>query len=219
MTKFPKLSGPIMGPVSGITKSIVVLLHGYGANGDDLIGLAPSLSAALPDTLFVAPNAPYPCAQNPFGGLQWFNVLEENQQDRLSQIRAAASIIDAFVDSELKRLGVDENKLAFLGFSQGTMLSLHVGLRRSNSPAGILGYSGRLEAPELLVDEISVRPPVLLIHGEDDPLIPVNLMGVAADSLIKNGVKVDTHNRHGLQHGIDQEGVKIGADFLQSVLL
>jgi len=219
VTKFPKLSGPIMGPVSGITKSIVVLLHGYGANGDDLIGLAPSLSAALPDTLFVAPNAPYPCAQNPFGGLQWFNVLEENQQDRLSQIRAAASIIDAFVDSELKRLGVDENKLAFLGFSQGTMLSLHVGLRRSNSPAGILGYSGRLEAPELLVDEISVRPPVLLIHGEDDPLIPVNLMGVAADSLIKNGVKVDTHNRHGLQHGIDQEGVKIGADFLQSVLL
>ncbi|MEE2954566.1 MAG: dienelactone hydrolase family protein [Pseudomonadota bacterium] len=219
MTKFPKLSGPIMGPVSGITKSIVVLLHGYGANGDDLIGLAPALSAALPDTLFVAPNAPYPCAQNPFGGLQWFNVLEENQQDRLSQIRAAASIIDAFVDSELKRLGVDENKLAFLGFSQGTMLSLHVGLRRSNSPAGILGYSGRLEAPELLVDEISVRPPVLLIHGEDDPLIPVNLMGVAADSLIKNGVKVDTHNRHGLQHGIDQEGVKIGADFLQSVLL
>ena len=219
MTKFPKLSGPIMGPVSGITKSIVVLLHGYGANGDDLIGLAPALSAVLPDTLFVAPNAPYPCAQNPFGGLQWFNVLEENQQDRLSQIRAAASIIDAFVDSELKRLGVDENKLAFLGFSQGTMLSLHVGLRRSNSPAGILGYSGRLEAPELLVDEISVRPPVLLIHGEDDPLIPVNLMGVAADSLIKNGVKVDTHNRQGLQHGIDQEGIKIGADFLQSVLL
>ena len=219
MTKFPKLSGPIIGPVSGITKSIVVLLHGYGANGDDLIGLAPALSAALPDTLFVAPNAPYPCAQNPFGGLQWFNVLEENQQDRLSQIRAAASIIDAFVDSELKRLGVDENKLAFLGFSQGTMLSLHVGLRRSNSPAGILGYSGRLEAPELLVDEISVRPPVLLIHGEDDPLIPVNLMGVAADSLIKNGVKVDTHNRHGLQHGIDQEGINIGADFLQSVLL
>ena len=219
MNNLLKLSGPIMAPVSGITKSVVILLHGYGANGDDLIGLAPALSAALPDTFFVAPNAPYPCPQNPLGGLQWFNVLEEKHQERLTQIRVAASIIDAFIDSELKRLGIEENKLALLGFSQGTMLSLHVGLRRSKSPAGILAYSGRLEAPELLVDEISVRPPVLLIHGEDDPLIPVNLMGVAADSLIKNGVKVDTHNRHGLQHGIDQEGINIGADFLQSVLL
>ena len=219
MTNLPTLSGPSVTPASGTAKSLVILLHGYGANGDDLIGLASPLAQALPDAVFVSPNAPHPCTQNPFGGgLQWFDVWEGDDFDRLAQVRIAAATVDAFIDSELERLGLNDNHLALLGFSQGTMLSLHVGLRRANAPAGILGYSGRLEAPETLADEIKVRPPVMLIHGMEDPLLNIELMDTAAGLLRENGVEVDTHRRPGLAHGIDQDGVNLGAEFLGAVL-
>ena len=217
MSNLPIISGPSVEAASGITKSLVVLLHGYGANGDDLIGLAPPLAQLLPNTVFISPNAPHQCAQNPFGGLQWFDVWEGDDYDRLAQVRIAAATVDAFIDQELERLGLKENHLALLGFSQGTMLSLHVGFRRKNAPAGILGYSGRLESPEVLSDEIMVRPPVMLIHGEEDPLLNIELMDSAADLLRANGVKVDTFRRPGLAHGIDQEGINHGATFLSGV--
>ena len=217
MSNLPIISGPSVEAASGTTKSLVVLLHGYGANGDDLIGLAPPLAELLPDTVFISPNAPHPCAQNPFGGLQWFDVWEGDDYDRLAQVRIAAATVDAFIDDELERLGLKENQLALLGFSQGTMLSLHVGLRRKNAPAGILGYSGRLESPEILSDEIMARPPVMLIHGEEDPLLNIELMDSAADLLRANGVKVNTCRRPGLAHGIDQEGINHGATFLNGV--
>ena len=218
MIDLPTLSGPVVEPLSGSAKSVVILLHGYGANGDDLIGLASPLSKILPDTVFMSPNAPHRCAQNPFGGLQWFDVWEGDDYDRLSQIKLAAATINAFIDSELERLGLSDEKLALLGFSQGTMLSLHVGVRRKKSPAGILGYSGRLEAPEKLADEISVRPPIMLIHGEEDPLLSIDLMENAAGQLRKNGIEVETCARPRLAHGIDQEGVITGGDFLAKVL-
>ena len=217
MSNLPTISGPSVEAASGTTKSLVVLLHGYGANGDDLIGLAPPLAELLPNTVFISPNAPHPCAQNPFGGLLWFDVWEGDDYDRLAQVRIAAATVDAFIDCELKRLGLKENQLALLGFSQGTMLSLHVGLRRKNAPAGILGYSGRLESPEILSDEIMARPPVMLIHGEEDPLLNIELMDSAADLLRENGVKVDTFRRPGLAHGIDQECINHGATFLSGV--
>jgi phospholipase/carboxylesterase len=217
MSNLPIISGPSVEAASGITKSLVVLLHGYGANGDDLIGLTPPLAQVLPNTVFISPNAPHPCAQNPFGGLQWFDVWEGDDCDRLTQVRIAAATVDAFIDHELERLGLKESQLALLGFSQGTMLSLHVGFRRKNAPAGILGYSGRLESPEVLSDEIMVRPPVMLIHGEEDPLLNIGLMDSAADLLRENGVKVDTFRRPGLAHGIDQEGINHGATFLNRV--
>ena len=218
MNDLPTISGPSVEAASGATNSLVILLHGYGANGDDLIGLALPLAKVLPNTVFVSPNAPHPCAQNPFGGLQWFDVWEGDDYDRLAQVRIAAATVDAFIDNELERLGLNENQLALLGFSQGTMLSLHVGLRRKKTPAGILGYSGRLESPETLPDEIKVRPPVMLIHGEEDPLLNIALMDSAAGLLRENGVKVDTFRRPGLAHGIDQEGVDHGAAFLSGVL-
>lgn len=218
MINLPTLSGPMVDPASGFAKNVVILLHGYGANGDDLIGLASPLSEYLPDTVFISPNAPHRCAQNPFGGLQWFDVWEGDDYDRLSQIELAAATINAFIDSELERLGLSDEKLALLGFSQGTMLSLHVGVRRTKPPAGILGYSGRLEAPEKLADEISVRPPIMLIHGEEDPLLSIDLMESAAGQLRKNGIEVETYARPGLAHGIDQEGVITGGEFLAKVL-
>lgn len=218
MSELPTLSGPEFGPASGSTaKQMVILLHGYGANGDDLIGLAPAFAESLPDAVFVSPNAPDPCAQNPFGGLQWFDVWQEDESDRLSQVRHASATVDHFIDAQMARFGLDESRFALVGFSQGTMLSLHTGLRRAATPAGILGFSGRLESPELLADEITARPPVLLVHGEEDPLLPIDLMDQAAEILVACDVKVETHRRPGLGHGIDPEAVRLGAAFLSSI--
>jgi len=215
----PQLSGPVFEPASKKpATSVVLLLHGYGANGDDLIGLAPPLSQALPDTVFLSPNAPYPCEGNPFGGFQWFDVWQKEDENRLTAVRYAEKIVNAFIDVELEKRGLDESKLVFLGFSQGTMLSLQTGLRREKPCAGILGYSGRLESPELLGDEIRSRPPVMLIHGEDDPMLPVDLMDAAAQTLTENGVEVSTFRRPGLGHGIDPDGLKLGAAFLTRCL-
>jgi len=215
----PQLSGPVFEPASKKpATSVVLLLHGYGANGDDLIGLAPPLSQALPDTVFLSPNAPYPCEGNPFGGFQWFDVWQKEDENRLTAVRYAEKIVNAFIDVELEKRGLDESKLVFLGFSQGTMLSLQTGLRREKPCAGILGYSGRLESPELLGDEIRSRPPVMLIHGEEDPMLPVDLMDAAAQTLTENGVDVSTFRRPGLGHGIDPDGLKLGAAFLTRCL-
>jgi phospholipase/carboxylesterase len=218
MSELPILSGPEFGPESGSApKQLVILLHGYGANGDDLIGLAPALAQVLPDAVFVSPNAPHPCAQNPFGGLQWFDVWQEDETDRLGQLRLASATVDGFIDAQLARFGLEDSRFALVGFSQGTMLSLHTGLRRAARLAGILGFSGRLESPELLADEITARPPVLLVHGEEDPLIPIDLMDKAAEVLKACDVKVETHRRPGLGHGIDPDAIRLGAAFLSSI--
>ena len=218
MSDLPTLTGPSFGPASGgAAKQLVVMLHGYGANGDDLIGLAQPLSQILPDAVFVSPNAPFPCQANPFGGFQWFDVWQGESADRLAEVRQAAATVNVYIDGELARYGLEDNQLALLGFSQGTMLSLHVGLRRAAAPAGILGYSGRLESPELLADEITVRPPVMLIHGEDDAMLSVDLMDQAAARLTECGVSVETNRCPGLGHGIDADGVRLGAGFLSVV--
>ena len=214
MNDIPALTGPSFGPVSGgAPKRMVILLHGYGANGDDLIGLAQPFAQVLPDTVFLAPNAPYRCEMSPMG-YQWFDVWNQNAADRLRQLRETAEIADAFIDAALAEHGLTDRDLALCGFSQGTMLSLHVGLRRPKPCAGILGYSGRLEAPETLTGEIVSRPPVMLIHGEQDELLAVALMDAAAERLRECGVKVETHRRPGLGHGIDPDGVRLGAGFL-----
>ena len=216
MINLPTLSGPVVEPLSGSAKSVVILLHGYGANGDDLIGLASPLSKILPDTVFMSPNAPNRCAQNPFGGLQWFDVWEGDDYDRLSQIELASATINAFIDSQLERLDLSDKNLALLGFSQGTMLSLHVGVRRIKCPAGILGYSGRLEAPEKLADEILVRPPIMLIHGEMDEMVPFDSMAEAEAGLSAVDFSVQTVACPGLGHGIDPSGLQNGGNFLKA---
>lgn len=219
MNDLPRLTGPAYGPAAaGAPKRLVILLHGYGANGEDLIGLAPPLSQVLPDAEFLAPNAPYPCVQNPFGGFQWFDVWNRDDENRMVEVRKTAAIVDAFIDEALAARGLTDADLALVGFSQGTMLSLHVSMRRAAPCAGVLGFSGRLEAPETLAGEITARPPVLLVHGEQDELLPVELMERAAEALAASGVKVETHRRPGLGHGIDPEGLRLGAGFLSVVL-
>ncbi|MBT3534596.1 MAG: alpha/beta fold hydrolase [Rhodospirillaceae bacterium] len=215
MSDLPELTGPSFGPAAGgDPQQLVILLHGYGANGDDLIGLAPAFAQVLPNAEFLSPNAPYPCEANPFGGLQWFEVWQQEGVDRLAQVRNGTRIVDAFIDAELAKRGLSDDKLVLIGFSQGTMLSLHVGMRRKAPCAGILGYSGRLESPETLAGEITAKPPVLMIHGEEDPMLAVDLMDKAAETLRENGVLVETHRCPGLGHGIDEDGIRLGAGFL-----
>lgn len=212
----PGMSGPEQAPAGGVAaKQLVLLLHGVGSNGDDLISLAPLFAQALPDAHFIAPNAPYPCDMMPMGmGYQWFDIMTQEEAERSRQLRVVAKIVDRYIDGELARLGLADKDLALIGFSQGTMISLHVAMRRASACAGVLGFSGRLEAPDTLADEIRSRPPVMLVHGEMDDRLPVELMDDAAAMLKQNGVKVETHRRPSLGHSIDQEGVALGAGFL-----
>jgi phospholipase/carboxylesterase len=213
-----KLSGPRLEARSGRAKQLVVLLHGYGSNGDDPIELGQHWRTLLPDAAFVAPNAHELCPGAP-GGRQWFalnaarGMDTRGEDDRLKGAEAAKPVIDAFLDEELARLGLDESRLALCGFSQGAMMALHVGLRRARSPAALVGFSGTLVGPERLA-EIQIRPPILLIHGDQDPMIPVDAMFIAAEQLAAADLPTQWHLSLGLGHGIDNGGLKHGGLFL-----
>jgi phospholipase/carboxylesterase len=212
------LSGPSRPPVAGGNPSrLVILLHGLGADGNDLIGLAPYWAPLLPDTEFLSPNAPFPCDMAPYG-YQWMSVRDANPEARLAGARAAASILGAFIDDELQKRGLTEAELALVGFSQGTMMSLYVGPRRERQLAGIVGFSGRLIAPTLLKSEIRSRPPVLLVHGTEDAMVPYDSMAEAELALTDAGITVETLSCPGIGHGIDGEGLRRGGEFLQRVL-
>ncbi len=219
MSEQATLSGPTFGPASeGPAKQLVVLLHGVGADGDDLIGLAPVLSQVLPDAEFLAPNAPEPCDMAPFG-YQWFSLQDRSPERIEAGVRAAAPLVDAFIDEHCEARQIAPDQVALLGFSQGCMMSLFVGLRRQLAVAAVIGYSGALVAPQKLADEIVSRPPVLLVHGEADPVVPFQSLAAAQAGLEAAGVEVQTLNRPGLGHGIDEEGIRHGAALLHRTLL
>ena len=212
------LSGPSRPPASGDRPSrLVILLHGLGADGNDLIGLAPYWAALLPTTEFLSPNAPFPCDMAPYG-YQWFSVQDRSPAAVLAGVRAAAPFLDGFIDNALAERGLDDGDLALVGFSQGTMMSLFVGLRRAKPVAGILGFSGRLLAPELLASELGSRPRTLLIHGTDDPLVPYQSLAEAKAALTVAGVPVETLTCPGVGHSIDETGLRRGGSFLKEVL-
>jgi phospholipase/carboxylesterase len=212
------LSGPSRPPASGGRPSrLVILLHGLGADGNDLIGLAPYWAPLLPTAEFLSPNAPFPCDMAPYG-YQWFSVQDRSPAAVLAGVRAAAPFLDAFIDEALAERRLDETDLALVGFSQGTMMSLYVGLRRSKPVAGIVGFSGRLLAPELLASELRSRPRTLLVHGTDDPLVPYESLGVSETALTDVGVSVETLTCAGVGHSIDENGLRRGGSFLRDVL-
>jgi phospholipase/carboxylesterase len=202
-----------------VASRAVVFLHGYGADGADLLGLAEPLTPHLPGTAFYAPDAPEPSRNNPFGR-QWFPIpWLDGASEAEAQRAMAASVadLDAFLDTVLAAEGLAPERLAVVGFSQGTMMALHVLPRRAQAVAGIVGISGRLLAPQLL-SQVRVRPPVMLIHGDQDQMVPHAEMGVAAEALRKAGFSVGTHTMRGTGHGISPDGLGVALGFLQRVL-
>ena len=214
----PALSGPSRPPASGGRPSrLVILLHGLGADGNDLIGLAPYWAPLLPTTEFLSPNAPFPCDMAPYG-YQWFSTQDRSPAAVLAGVRAAAPFLNTFIDAALAARGLDDADLALVGFSQGTIMSLFVGLRRNQPVAGIVGFSGRLLATELLASELRSRPRTLLVHGTDDPLVPYESLAAAETALKNSGVSVETLSCAGIGHSIDENGLRRGGSFLKDVL-
>ena len=213
-----ELDGPRLEPGSGPARQLVVFLHGYGADGNDLIEIGRAWQGLLPGTAFVSPHAPRPCGQAPVGR-EWFPLTFRNSEERWTGVNQAAPILESFLDTELKLRNLPPSALALVGFSQGTMMSLHVGLRRAVAPAAIVGYSGMLVMPDnveadAFAAEIRSRPPVLLIHGDADQLIPVQALFHAAQGLATLDVPAEWHISAGIGHGIDQEGLRQGGEFL-----
>ena len=206
------VNGSSIQPQSGTTRKIVLLLHGYGSSGADLISLAPEWQKRMPDALFVAPNAPQRCPSS--GGYQWWPLTAFNPQALAAGARSAAAAIDAFIDRKLDQYQLREADLAIVGFSQGTMMALHVGLRRPNRVAAIVGYSGMLTGPAELADLEGAKPPVLLVHGSDDAIVPVAALHAAKAQLQKIGVEVSEHISAGLGHGVEAVGVTMGGAFV-----
>jgi len=196
---------------------MVILLHGYGSNGDDLIGLVPYWRDALPDTVFLSPNAPQPCPGAP-GGRQWWALTSFSPEARAAGVRECAPTLDAYIDRQLAAYGLADDRLALVGFSQGTMAALHVGPQRERRLAGIVGYSGMLADPDGLAADLRSKPPVLLVHGDADPMVPVAALHHAKAALEPLGVDVATHVSRGLGHSIDEAGLRLGEQFLSRVL-
>ena len=211
------LDGPREGPRSGnAPRQLVVLLHGLGANEQDLIALAPVLGTVLPDAVFVAPNAPSPCDMAPFG-YQWFSLQARTPESLYIGAEEARPLLDRFLNDELARYGLGDEQLVLVGFSQGTMMALHTALRRAGACAGVIGYSGLLVGGERLAQEIASRPPVLLVHGDQDEVVSPEALPAATAALQGLGVRVTQDLRPGLGHGIDEAGVALAASFLQDI--
>jgi phospholipase/carboxylesterase len=214
------LDGPRVQPRSGKAKQLVVFLHGYGADGNDLIALGREWQSQLPDAAFVSPHAPEACAGAPMGK-QWFELTFRNPDERWRGVNKALPGLQAFFDSELARHSLPPSALALVGFSQGTMMALHAGLRRAAAPAAIVGYSGLYVTPEsndgpaLAQAEIRSRPPILLVHGAQDELIPPQALFMSASLLAAADVPVEWHLSQDVGHGIDGEGLRQGGAFLK----
>jgi phospholipase/carboxylesterase len=207
------LDGPRLVPLSGSEpNALVILIHGYGSNGDDLISLARMIQPALPHAAFVAPNAPSPIPRMA-AAYQWWPIETFSMAERAAGAAAAAPALDAFITDELEAAGLTGDRLLLVGFSQGTMMALHVGLRRPEPLAGIVGISGMLVAPERLQAEITSRPPVLLIHGTEDDVVPFRSMELASTALTASGVTVETHVSPGVGHSVGEDGLAAATAF------
>jgi phospholipase/carboxylesterase len=213
-----EIDGPRLPPLSGSARQLVVFLHGYGADGNDLIDIGRAWQSLLPQAAFVSPHAPEPCGQAPVGR-QWFPLTFRDPNERWIGVNKAAPVLERFLEAELTRYGLPGSALALVGFSQGTMMALHVGLRRTVPPLGIVGYSGLLVLPEdgdlaTISGTIKAQPPVLLVHGDSDDLIPPQALFQSTQGLAALGLPVQWHLSAGVGHGIDAEGLRHGGEFL-----
>ncbi len=202
-------------------RQLVIMLHGVGSNGRDLISLSPYLAQFVPDAHFISPDAPFPCDMVPPGypdAYQWFSLQDRDPHIMLDGVKSVFPLLEEFVDQQAERLSIPFDRIALLGFSQGTMTSLHVAPRLSNKIAGVLGYSGALLWDEKNVKDITHKMPVHLIHGEADDVVPVQAWSMAQNTLKDHGFTVGGHTTSGLTHSIDQKGIESGGAFLKEIL-
>lgn len=208
------------GVEQGAAEYVVVFLHGYGADGNDLLGLADTLGPHLPEAAFYAPDAPEQCAGNPFG-FQWFPIpwMDGSTEEAVAaSLETSSQDLNEFLDMVLEAEGLTADRLILFGFSQGTMMSLHVAPRRDAAVAGVAGFSGRLLGPEHLQDEIRSKPPVLLLHGDQDDVVPPESLPAAAEALQAAGVDVYAHIMKGTAHGIAPDGLSVALAFMRDRL-
>ncbi len=217
MTDIIELDGTTYPAASGTTKQLVIMLHGVGADGNDLISLAPMMARQLPNATFIAPNAPFPCDMAPMG-YQWFSLQNRDEAALEEGVKTVAPILNNYIDTQMKLHAVSAAQTAILGFSQGTMTALYTILRRKTGMAAIVGFSGAMVAAAKLPREIKSVTPVCLIHGDADLVVPYAAMAIAQRSLIAAKVPVETHTCHNLGHGIDQQGIEIATNFMQKHL-
>lgn len=200
--------------------NVVVLLHGLGSNGQDLISLAPLWAKHMPNTLFVSPDAPFPCDMAPgmYNAHQWFSLQEWTESAMLKGAEAARPHVDNFLDNLLKKTGLSDENMALVGFSQGTMMSLYVAPRRKKPCAGVLGYSGALIGAAGFESADIHKIPTCLIHGDADTVVPITAWHQAKAQLEGAGFTVTGEIIPGLPHSIDEKGIQLGLDFLRSCL-
>lgn len=214
MSDLPELQGPSFAPASGgAPKQLVIFCHGVGSDGQDLIGLAPYFAKVLPDAQFISPNAPSAFDMAPMG-YQWFSLANPTPASRLEGTLAAAPILDAFIDQQMEKHGLAAKDVALVGFSQGAMMSLHVGVRRVQQLAGLIAYSGALIGPELLADEVKSQPPVLMMHGSIDDIVPPEALYEAVAALQGVGIKIKGEMLPNLGHGLNDQSIMAGMSFL-----
>lgn len=208
------ISGSFIAPRNGKAKQLVVFLHGYGANGDDLLSIGEDWGDALPDAAFISPNAPSVCDEFA-GGFQWFPIRAINREliEREQPMRAVLPALNTYLDEQLAHWGVDEDQMIVAGFSQGAMMAMYTMPRRNRACAGVIGYSGMLvDAAGLKADGIQ-KMPVLAIHGDSDAVVPPDCLQGVQDGFDAAGFDVETVLRPHLGHGIDQFGLMRGVDF------
>jgi phospholipase/carboxylesterase len=213
-----QLDGPRLAPLAGGKANyLVILLHGVAANGNDLLFLARAWQKLLPEAEFLAPDAPFPCDYAP-EGRQWFSLQDRSPEKLLAGLREAGAILDGFFDELLVSRGLSESRLALAGFSQGAATALFAALHRQKQIAGVAAFSGALPGAAYLRGEIASKPPILLVHGEADAVVPFQAMANAKAVLEAAGVSVKAVARPGLGHAIDEAGIALAGEFLCNVL-
>jgi phospholipase/carboxylesterase len=212
------LSGPEVLPLSGGSpQQLFIFLHGYGSNGEDLISLTPFFRKHFPNAQFISPDAPYQCEMSAFG-YQWFSLLDHSEPAMRAGAEYVLPILDDFIDQQLERFMLKPRNLVLIGFSQGTMMSLYSALRRKKNIAAVVGFSGSLLGADFLDQDLQSKPPVCLIHGMDDNVVPFECMGKAEEILEQHNVVVESHSRPNLAHSIDEFGLQAAVSFLKKQL-